>query len=422
VTTIDQVRLMDASDPLAAFRDRFFISDPDQCYLDGNSLGRMPQATLDAVDHLLRLEWGAELVAGWEHWLDMALRVGDRLGRIALGAASGQVLVTDTTSVNFYRLAVAALRDRPERSTIVIDEANFPTDRYIAQGIAQELGCTLVTIPNHDSVRFPFERLTPDNLEPYLSDDVALVSLQAVNYRSGARQDVPAITERVQAAGAHMLWDAAHAAGAIDLDLDAWGVKLAVGCTYKYLNSGPGAPAWLYVAKDLQDQLRTPIDGWFAQRDQFEMGSQFDRAPGMRGFQIATPSIAGLTCVDSSLALLEEGGTAAAAAKCARGTEFMIELFDEWLKPLGFGLDTPRDSRERGGHISLTHPDAPQIALAMRRLTNVIPDFRRPNVIRVAVSPLYTSYEEIFTGFLRLRDLVDSGAYRQVSMQGTTVT
>lgn len=422
MVTQEEVRLLDASDPLAIFRDRFAISDPEQCYLDGNSLGRMPKGALDAVDNLLRREWAAELVTGWEHWLDMAQRVGDRLGRVALGAAPDQVLVTDSTSVNFYRLAVSALQDRPGRRTIVIDEANFPTDRYIMQGIAKDLGYRLVTIPNHDATAFPFERLTPDNLEPYLSDDVALVSLQVVNYRSGARQDVPAITERVRAAGAHMLWDAAHAAGAIDLDFDAWGVSLAVGCTYKYLNSGPGAPGWLYVARDLQERLQTPIDGWFAQRDQFEMGPLFDRAPGMRGFQVGTPSILGLTCVDASLAVLEEAGIDAAEAKCARGTEFMIELFDEWLKPLGFGLDTPRDARERGGHISVTHPDAAQIARAMRQLINVIPDFRRPNVIRVAVSPLYTSYEEIFTGFMRLRGMVESGKYRDVRADGANVT
>lgn len=418
----DRVRALDAADPLAAFRAAFVIDDPSQCYLDGNSLGRLPIATAEAVERMIRDEWGRELVSGWERWVDLAQRVGDHLGTTVLGAAPGQTLVTDTTSVNFYRLVRAALRDRPDRRTIVIDEANFPTDRYIIQGIAADLGYRLVTIPNEDPSVAAYERITPDVLRGYLSDDVALVTLQVINYRSGARQDVAALTALAHEHGAHLLWDASHAVGALDLQFDAWGVQLAVGCTYKYCNAGPGAPAWMYVRGDLQERLRTPIDGWFGQRDQFAMGPVFERAAGMRGFQIASPSIIGLTCVDASMGIIEQAGMAAIEAKCAAGTDLMLDLVDEWLAPLGFDVETPRIASERGGHLSLTHDHAPQIALAMRKLSNVIPDFRQPRTIRVAISPLYNSYAEIYEGFKRLRDLVSTKAYKAVSIEGARVT
>ena len=419
---IEYARFLDRNDPLAGFRERFVIADSDMCYLDGNSLGRLPKATVDAVQRMTVDEWGGELVTGWSHWVDMAQRVGDRLGATVLGATSGQVLATDTTSVNLYRLAIAAIKDRPGRSTIVVDEANFPTDRYILQGIAADLGMRLVTIPNEDPSVAEFERVTPEALEPYLNDDVALVCLQVINYRSGARQDVPVLTDLARSHGAHLLWDASHAVGALNLQFDAWGVDLAIGCTYKYCNCGPGSPAWLYIASGLQPRLQTPIDGWFGQRDQFAMGPHFDRADGMRGFQIASPSIVGLTSIESSMSIIGEAGMSAIEAKAATGTDFMIELFDEWLTALGFELETPRIASHRGGHLSLTHAEADRISVALRQFANVIPDYRKPNTIRVAVAPLYNSYEEIFTGFQRMRDLVAEGRHREVVISEGGVT
>lgn len=419
---IDYARSLDREDPLANFRDQFVIADPDMSYLDGNSLGRLPKATAEAVQRVTLEEWGGELVTGWSHWIDMAQTVGDHLGSVVLGAKAGQVLATDTTSVNLYRLALAAIKDRPGRSTIVVDEANFPTDRYILQGIAQDLGLKLITIPNEDPTEAEFERITPELLGKYVNDDVAVVCLQVVNYRSGARQDVPVLTEIARSHGAYVVWDASHAVGSIDLQFDAWGVDLAIGCTYKYLNGGPGAPGWMYVNSKASDRLKAPIQGWFAQRDQFMMGPEFVRAPGIRGFQIATPPIIGLTSVASSLSIIQRAGMGAIEAKAARGTDFMIELFDAWLAPLEFGLETPRESHLRGGHLSLTHNDADRIATALRQLANVIPDYRKPNTIRVAVSPLYTSYQEILTGFERMRHLVAEGDYRKVSLMEGAVT
>lgn len=413
---------LDEKDPLGHYRNQFVITDPNTCYLDGNSLGRLPHRTVKVINDFLTQEWGPQVVTGWSHWVDEAQSVGDLIGRSALGASAGQVLACDTTSVNFYQLASAAIKARPNRKTIIIDAANFPTDRYIMQGLAKQHGLNLVVIDNENPQIAENELITPDVLKPYLNEDVALVSLEVVQYRSGARQDIKALTDLVRSYGALMLWDAAHAVGSVQMDFDKNGVDLAVGCTYKYGNSGPGAPAWLYVAKRMQQELQVPIQGWFAQRDQFAMGPEFEKDSSIRGFQIASPSLMGLRCIKSAFEMIEEAGIAQIEAKAARGTEMMVELFEKWLQPLGFSLNTPRDSRSRGGHISLVHPEAEKIAVAMRVHSNVIPDYRVPNSIRVAISPLATSYVEVFDGFERLRDLVSSGEYKNVKSGGSRVT
>jgi kynureninase len=413
---------LDKNDPLAHFKSQFVISDPTMCYLDGNSLGRLPKATVTAINDFMTKEWGPEVVTGWSHWVDEAQPTGDLLGEAALGAAAGQVLVCDTTSVNFYQLCLAAIQARPGRKTIITDAANFPTDRYILDGIAQQFGLNLVMINNEDPAIAQHERITTDVLAPYLNDDVALVTLEVIQYRSGARTDLKSITDQVRAIGALVVWDASHAVGAIELNLDANGVDLCVGCTYKYGNSGPGAPAWLYVSKRVQSELQVPIQGWFAQDAQFEMGPVFERSQTIRGFQIASPSLMGIRCVQTAFAMIKEAGIDAIAHKASVGTQMMIELYDAWLAPLGIELNTSRDAKERGGHISLVHPDAAQICVAMRTISNVIPDYRTPNSIRLAISPLPTSYVEIWDGLERMRDLVASGRYKEVQEGGSRVT
>jgi len=413
---------LDKADPLRFFRDEFLIVDPDTCYLDGNSLGRLPHSTIKAINSFMVEEWGREVVTGWSHWVDEAQSTGDLIGRSALGAAAGQVLACDTTSVNFYQLASAAIQARPGRKTIVTDAANFPTDRYVLQGLAKTFGLHLVMIENENPSISANELITPELLEQYLSDDVALVSLEVVQYRAGARHDIRAINALVEKYGALMLWDAAHAIGSVQMNFDDNGVNLAVGCTYKYGNSGPGAPAWLYVSKAMQSELRVPIQGWFAQRDQFAMGREFDREESIRGFQIASPSLMGLRCVRSSFEMIERAGIGAIEKKAAAGTAMMITLFDNWLSPLGFSLNTPREAHKRGAHISLVHPEAEQIAIALRQLKNVIPDYRVPNSIRVAISPLANSFAEIYEGFARIRDLVASGDYKKAKSGLSRVT
>ena len=412
---------LDKNDPLAHFKSQFVVADPEMCYLDGNSLGRLPKETISAVNNLMT-EWGAEVVTGWGHWVDEAQPTGDLLGQAALGAGPGQILVCDTTSVNFYQLCLAAVHARPGRKTIITDAANFPTDRYILDGIAKQFGLKLVLIENEDPAVAIHERITTQVLAPYLNDDVALVTLQVIQYRSGARTDIKSITDQVRAIGGLVVWDASHAVGAIELNLDANGVDLCVGCTYKYGNSGPGSPAWLYVSKKIQKELQVPIQGWFAQDAQFEMGPVFERAQNIRGFQIASPSLIGIRCVQTAFSMIKEAGIDVIAQKAAVGTQMMIDLYDAWLAPLGFVLNTSRDPKERGGHISLVHPDAAQICVAMREISNVIPDYRTPNSIRLAISPLPTSFVEVWDGFARTRDLVASGQYKTIKEGGSRVT
>lgn len=413
---------LDRNDPLAHFRSRFVITDPDMCYLDGNSLGRLPHSTVIAVNEFMTQEWGREVVTGWSHWVDEAQPTGDLIGRSALGAGPGQMLACDTTSVNFYQLALAAINARPGRKTIITDAANFPTDRYILDGIAKQLGLNLVIIDNESAGSADYERITPQILEKYLSDDVALVSLEVIQYRSGARNDIKSLTDLTRKYGALLLWDASHAVGAIEMNLDTNGADLVVGCTYKYGNSGPGSPAWLYVSKRIQKELQVPIQGWFSQGDQFGMGPVFERAEGIRGYQIASPSLMGLRCVKSAFEMIEEAGIDAIASKAAIGTQMMIDLYDVWLADLGITLLTSRNAKERGGHITLGHPDAARICIALRQFANVIPDYRTPNSIRLAISPLPTSYVEVWDGFRRIRDLVASRQYEKVEQGGSRVT
>ncbi len=420
---------LDAADPLAKYRSQFQISDLELCYLDGNSLGRLPLAAIDAVNNFLTEEWGRDLVDGWSHWIDEAQVAGNLLGRAVLGAAEGQTLVQDTTSVNFYQMCLAAIKARPGRKTVIVDAANFPTDRYILAGIAKDFGLNLVTLNNDGSggpgavdIDSDCELVTVDALAPLLNEDVALVTLQAIHYRSGSRPDIKGITDLVRSHGGLVVWDASHAAGAIDLRFDEWGVDLAVGCTYKYGNSGPGSPAWLYVAKRMQAEVAPTIQGWFANDKQFEMGPFFEPAEGIRRFQIASPSIIGIRVMQAAYRMIEQAGMAAISHKAAVGSQMILDLYDAWLAPLGFSLLTPRDAGLRGGHITVGHPEAKKIAAAMRKLTNTIPDYRTPDSIRLAMAPLPTSFVEIWDGLNRMRDLVESKRYLEIEDNGSRVT
>jgi kynureninase len=374
------------------------------------------------VSDFLSQEWGNEVVTGWSHWIDEAQVAGDLLGRAVLGAGPGQVLVCDTTSVNFYQLCVAAIKARPGRKTIITDAANFPTDRYILKGIAEQFDLNLIIIDNEDPAIAENERITAELLEKYMTEDVAMVTFEVIQYRSGARTDIKSVTDLARSYGALVVWDASHAAGAIEMNFDACGVDLAVGCTYKYGNSGPGSPAWLYVNKKIQRELQVPILGWFGNEDQFGMGPDFVKAEGIRGFQIASPSIIGIRGVQVAFAMIEEAGIDVIARKAAIGTQMMIDLYDEWLAPLGYTLLTSRNPKERGGHISIGHPDAARICVALRKFANVIPDYRTPNAIRLAIAPLPTSYVEVWDGFQRIRDLTQSRQYEKVEGSDSRVT
>lgn len=429
IWTAESVAQLDRDDHLSNFRNLFVISDPEICYLDGNSLGRLPKQTIEKVNSFLNDEWGKELVDGWSHWIDQAQTAGDLLAKTALGANPGQTLVCDTTSVNFYQLCVAAIRANPGRKKIIIDSANFPTDRYIVQGIAQQFGLELITLnsdgmggPGAVDIQSEHEEITPAALEPFLDEDVALLTLQAVNYRSGVKQDIKAITDLARRKGIYVVWDCSHAIGSVELNFEQNGIDLAVGCTYKYGNSGPGSPAWLFVKKSLQEKLQVPIQGWFAQDKQFEMGAFFEPTNQIRGFQIASPSIIGIRAVEVAFQMIGDATIQKINQKASLGTQLMIDLYDQWLADLGFTLATPRDANKRGGHIIIQHEDAKQIAYALRKLKKVIPDYREPGAIRLGISPLPTSYSEVFEGFKRLKELVESGDYKTVSESSSRVT
>ena len=401
-TRLDPAAL-DAADPLAAFRDRFSFADPDLVYLDGNSLGRLPRATVGRLAAVVGEEWGGELIRGWEHWVDEPRRVGDLLAAAIIGARPGEVIVSDSTTVNFYKLARAAIVARPGRHIVVTDRANFPTDRYVLEGLAAD-GSVEIAWLDPDPVDGPQPADVAAILDAH-SGDVVLVTLSQVNYRSAAIADIAAITALAHDAGALVLWDMSHSAGSIEVDVEAAGVDLAVGCTYKYLNGGPGAPAWLYVREALQGVLRNPIQGWFGQRDQFAMGQGYDPRPDIGAWLTGTPGILGLAAVEVGVRLVAEAGMDRIRAKGMALTEYAIALVDERLAARGVTIGSPRDPALRGAHVALRHPDA-------RRLTaeliaaGVVPDYRAPDSIRFGLSPLTTSFADVARGVATLERLL----------------
>ncbi len=387
------------------FRERFAGHQRDLIYLDGNSLGRLPLATAERVAQVIRDEWGTGLIGSWDHWIGLPAQAGDLLGQHLLGAAPGQVAVCDSTTVNLYKLGSAALEARPGRRVIVTDDDNFPTDRYVFQGIAAQRGYELRMIhTDMDS------GLDEETVAAAVDGDTALVSLSHVSYRSAALADMAKITGLVHASGAVMLWDLCHSAGSVPVQLDACGADLAVGCTYKYLNAGPGAPAFLYVRRDLQDQLRQPIWGWMGQRNVFEMGPGYDPLPGIERFTAGTPQVAGIVAVQEGARLLAEAGIGQLRDKGVQLTEYLITLADAWLLPLGCSLASPRDPARRGSHVTLHHPEARRIvqALAAR---GVITDYREPDRIRYGLAPVTTRFTDVWDAMAVTRQIIETKAY-----------
>jgi kynureninase len=407
---------MDAADPLAAFVEGFVAADPGLCYLDGNSLGRLPRATAARLARFVEDEWGGDLVEGWDRWVDLPTRVGDELGRVLLGAAPGQVAVCDSVTVNLYKLAAAALAARPGPGTIVMADGEFPTDRYIIDAVAAQLGHDVRVAPATAA-----DGITAAGVASVLDHRTALVCLSLVDYRSAALADIEPITALVHDAGGLMLWDLSHAVGSVPIDLDGAGVDVAVGCTYKYLNAGPGAPAFLYVRRELQRRLLQPIQGWFGHRDQFAMPVAFTPADGVARFLTGTPNIAGTVAVAEGVRLFAEAGIGAVRAKGQRLSSLMIALADAWLAELGFTLVSPRSAAKRGAHICLTHPDAAAISMALRA-DRVVADFRPPDRLRLGPAPLSSRFVEVWDAFDRLRRLVARGAHHAAPPPVSRVT
>ena len=407
---------LDAADQLASFRDRFARYDRDLIYLDGNSLGPLPVRTQARIAEVVDQEWGVGLVRSWDKWIQLPRQAGDMVGEHLVGAAAGQVLVCDSVTVNLYKLACAALDAKPGRNVIITDDDNFPTDRYVLAGVAAQRGCELRQL--HTDID---GGVSEQALAEALDDRVALVSLSHVAYRSGALANMAAITDQVHLAGAYALWDLSHAAGAVPVELDANGVDLAVGCTYKYVNAGPGAPSFIYVREELQHKLRQPIWGWFGQRDQFAMGPAYDPAPGIDSFLTGTPDSIGAVAVEEGARLLGEAGMTALRAKSMELTSYLNALADEWLVPLGFAVATPRVPDKRGAHVSLRHEHAWQISQALIR-AGVIGDYRTPDRVRLGPVPLCTAFTDIFDAVDRLREITAAKSYADIPPGQARVT
>jgi kynureninase len=422
-TGIDFAQRMDQDDPLREFRDRFFIAEKDTIYLDGNSLGRLPSNTREKIKEVTDHQWGTRLIRSWnETWYRRSVDLGNKLSRI-IGAREEEVVVCDSTSMNLYKLAFAAMKKQAGRKKIVSDDLNFPTDLYILQGIVDQLGkdYQLVLASSKDGLVVD-RKVLEDNID----EDTALVVLSHVAFRSAFMYDMKAVTELAHRKGALMLWDLSHAAGAVPVELDASDADLAIGCTYKYLNGGPGSPAYLYVKKELQDRLTPPVWGWFGDKDPFSFDLHYKPAEGIKKFLVGTPPVLSLEAIGPGLDIILEAGVDSLREKSMLLTEYMVYLFDNQLKDIGFLLGSPREPEQRGSHISLRHPEGYRICKALIEPKNeslvVIPDFRKPDNIRIGITPLYISYEDIWRFVSRLLQIIQDKEFDMFSRELEGVT
>jgi kynureninase len=412
-------RRLDAEDELASFRDGFVIAEPDLIYVDGNSLGRLPRRTAERVQTVVETEWGRDLIRGWNTgWFEAPTRVGEKIARL-VGAEPGQVVVSDSTSVNLFKLVMAALALRSERDRIVSDVMNFPSDLYILQGCIRLLGDRhhLHLVPSADDITVDRQMLFDA-----IDERTALVTLSHVTFKSGFLYDAAAVTERAHQVGALALWDLSHSVGVVPMELDAWNVDLAVGCTYKYLNGGPGSPAFLYVRRDLQEEALSPIWGWFGRRSPFAFDLEYEPTEGVTRFLVGTPPTLSLLAMEPALDLLLEAGLERIRRKSVKLTSYLVYLADTILAPLGFALGSPRDPTQRGSHVSVRHPEGYRINRALVEEMAVIPDFREPDNIRLGLAPLYTTFTEVWEAVSRIRRVVEERRYLRFSAKRLAVT
>ena len=419
-TTLDFAKQLDQRDSLASYREQFVVNDPDLIYLDGNSLGRLPKSVIERMQKAVEEEWGSDLIRGWNKgWWESPKSIGDKIGSI-LGAAEGQIVVGDQTSINLFKLATAALTLQPHRKHIITDTFNFPSDLYILQGITKLLG------GQHEIIRIGASDndITPDlaALESAINEDTALVTLSHVTFKSGYLYDMAHITGLAHRKGALVLWDLSHSAGAVPVELDKSNADFAIGCTYKYLNGGPGSPAFLYVNRKIQNDVTSPIWGWWGQKDPFTFDLDYQPAPGIQRFLIGTAPMLSTLAMEEALTPLLDTGMAALRAKSVLMTDYASYLTDELLAPLGFSLGSPRDQAKRGSHISIRHEEGYRINRAMIEEMNVIPDFRAPDNIRLGFAPLYISFADVWEGFDRIRKVVEEKRYEKYPKQKLAVT
>lgn len=385
---------LDADDSLGKFRERFLLSE-EILYLDGNSLGALPRATVDRLDKVITQEWGRDLIRSWNvnGWLDLPRQVGGKIARL-VGAAPHEILVADSTSVNLFKLLAGALGIRPDRRVILSESDNFPTDLYIAQGLIQLLG-------KHHRLRTE----PAGQIAEAIDGETAVVLLTQVNYRTGALHDMASLTTHARAHGALVLWDLAHSTGVLPVDLARCGVELAVGCGYKYLNGGPGAPAFLYVAEALQEELRTPLSGWLGHVDPFAFEADYRPAPGLGRFLCGTPGILGLAALECGVDLALEANIDQVRWKSMALGDFFIALVEE--AGLDLALVSPRDARHRGSQVCFRHPHGHalmQAAIAR----GLLGDFRAPDILRFGFAPLYNRFVDIWEAVAILGEVMEA--------------
>lgn len=415
--SLEEAVARDDADPLRALRARFAHPDPALIYMDGNSLGRMPLAAATLLNDASERQWGERLIRSWnEGWFTLPERIGGKIADL-LGAQADEIVVADSTSVNLFKLATAALRARPGRTRILTDDGNFPSDLYILQGIAQQRGATLEVLASPDGIHGPAAEIITA-----LDENVALLTLSHTLYKSAYTYDMASLTAAAHAAGALVLWDLSHAAGAVPVNLNAAGADLAVGCCYKYLNGGPGAPAFLYVRRDLQPHLANPVQGWMGQRNLFAFDADYTPAEGLRRFLSGSPPVLSMAAIEPGVDLLLEAGMDALRAKSLALSEMLISLWEERLTPLGYRLQTPREGAWRGSHVALGHVEAWSIDQALIHQMGVLPDFRQPDTIRLGIAPLYNSFADIYTAVAALQRVVEDRLYTQYSADPLAVT
>lgn len=392
---------LDAKDPLAPFRERFDLPE-GVIYLDGNSLGALPKATVERVQNLVTREWGQDLIRSWNihGWIDLPQRVGDKIARL-IGAEPGEVIVCDSTSVNLFKVLAAALRLCPGRHVILSDTGNFPTDLYMAQGLADLLSnrCELCLVDETE-------------VADAIDGDVAVVMLTQVNYRTGYLHDMAAITEVAHEQGALVIWDLAHSAGALPVDLNGCHVDFAVGCGYKYLNGGPGAPAFVFVAKRWQDQVRSPLWGWMGHAEPFALELEYRPAKGVRRMLCGTPPILSMAALEVGVDMLLEADIQAVRRKSVELGQLFIQLVEQELAPFGFELASPRNPERRGSQVSLRHPEGYPIMQALIS-RGIIGDFRAPDILRFGFAPLYVRYADVWDTVAALRDIMETEAWNR---------
>ena len=422
-TDINFANELDAKDDLAAFRNEFVIADPKLIYLDGNSLGRLPRRTVNFMKNVIENEWGDRLIRIWnDGWVNSPTELGAKIAKL-IGAHADEIIITEATSINLFKLAVAALKAKNGRRKIISDTLNFPSDLYILQGVINLLGNThhLDLLPSTDGIT-----IASKEIENAIDNDTALVSLTHVAFKSSFMYDMETVTEQAHRVGALMLWDLCHSAGAVPVDLNGTNVDLAIGCTYKYLNGGPGAPAFLYVRRDLQAQLMQPMWGWFSSKKPFDFELDFTPADDMSRFRIGTPPMLSMKAVEPALDIILDAGMTRLRKKSLNQTEYLIYLADEWLTPLGFTLGTPRKAKIRGSHVSLRHLESYRICRALIEspppAVQVIPDFRAPDNIRLGITPLYTTFTEIHQALQRIKVIVEEKIYAKYSSEQLSVT